>query len=1717
MAECSRNNIKLSITACEDPSENSFFNFVPSNHFKEPEENYLVRNFSYRSSEGPLDVSILSLHSNSLQKKLEFKHKAHILSTSEVLNNPSLKYEYLNLVLVCEKTLYEKIQQINDNLPCLDLRKAVFTILVSLRSGCKLLAKSPVFDFIIILAIFLNTLIIILESYLEYDFSSLEKTLLIIYTIEFGIKIIGLGIIGTKHSYFRDNWNILDFIVLVLGWLSEINKSYLNLYAARIIRILRIFRSISSVKGLRIILQALIGSSKRLISSLILLFLYCLIFAVGGVQLFSGQLSKKCMNFSTGIYSDEICGARSCEEDFVCVDSLDNPNFGYVSFDNSINALLVVFQCITLEGWSEIYEKTSNSFGVYAFAFFIPMTFIGAFILVSLVLAIIKIGFTKTMNSIKRIPVDVWNEETLLRESVAKKDGFLEIEMDDSSDFFNDIRNIQENITAHRMKPDENSDLSSDDPYPLLDNRRSSTFKQKTLYEGCDSTITGQKNTDSLFKTTIVPEIKTIVKIKANLLEKFRKGKHNHSFKLIIISENSIESISIEDLTDPCKEIEYFKQYKYSQYNFLYIINEQSHFQTSQAKNIEKYMEKYGNSQEVIFSILRGRKSSKESFFETILSVKKYISESKNQLKINQKVLGEWSGLDVSPNKNLDVSCYNFINYRIWSKGVSGKYEKIIFPIRNLVESDIFNKIMGLILFLNTVILSTYYYNIPKSLGNALDTSNELLTIIFVTELVIKLIGKGFKGYLSDYLNVFEVTISLMELVFTFGSASTITAFRSIRVFRAIRVLRVARMARYINSLFHIIKAISNSAWELLNLFILLMIFILIFTLLGLQIFAEKFNFREGLPRSNFDSFQSSFITIWQLISIKKWHEILYDGMRSSQGTYTFFFFIIWIIIGKFILLNVFLAIILDSFTEDAEKLVKNEKNNLKTNHNKELEITVQINRIQTFYTDISCEKSFWVCSKENKIRKLCYKISESGKFDKFVFIIIILSSIKLVWDTYIINSPSGSIESYISMYLDIVFTSIFIIEFLIKSITAGFLLDSRAYLRENWNKIDFFIIVMSIIDLCISSLSIPAIKVFRLLRTLRPLRLLSHNVSMKLVVNAMIESLASICNVVLVFLLFGLIFSILGVSLFGGMLYTCNNNHLDNEIDCISSGYQWVNSDYNFDNVLEAGITLFIVTSGDGWTDIMYSAMDTVAPGTAPKLNANPSAAFYFIIYLFISSFFLLNLFIAVIFEKFTEARLRETALIGQGLNKDQQLWIEMQRLILQSKPKIDSFKPPDNLIRQKIFYVITSTWFEWIMTLFIIANFMEMAAYYQSASSQYKIILKYLNLALSCVFVLEAIMKIAGMGFKRYFRKNTNKLDLFTVAISVIGIVSDLVPQFDASSATTISQLIRLIRVIRIIRVFKIINFIRSLGEILSIIGYSLPAILNVLSLLSLVFFIYAVLGVFTFGSVAIGQEVDGYFNFATFHNAMLTLYRISTGEQWYLIMYDCAKVVGKGIASFYFCSFVVLSSFLLMNLFIMVILQNYEEYEKNPESAVMLFNKHLKEFRRVWETYSFLYHGVKIHYNDLPQFMYGLSPALGLDRSVPRGKIMRMMVALRLDIDENGFIYYNDMLFVLLKKKYKQKKSGHGQATNIIEGHEKATLSALKKIQEKSKKKFLHQEKILDFKGFDLFLSLMYVNITFKSWKKYAQRNKKIFTVQESELYSESEFPGYNTINI
>ena len=112
-------------------------------------------------------------------------------------------------------------------------------------------------------------------------------------------------------------------------------------------------------------------------------------------------------------------------------------------------------------------------------------------------------------------------------------------------------------------------------------------------------------------------------------------------------------------------------------------------------------------------------------------------------------------------------------------------------------------------------------------------------------------------------LSIIEIIVESQQKDDTTGSS--ISAFRAMKVFRTFRVMRVARILRALHSMQVIIGVIQRSFRSFMYVILLMMLFVFIYALLGIQIYQGRYNFepRTRLPRGNFEDFTTAFITVF--------------------------------------------------------------------------------------------------------------------------------------------------------------------------------------------------------------------------------------------------------------------------------------------------------------------------------------------------------------------------------------------------------------------------------------------------------------------------------------------------------------------------------------------------------------------------------------------------------------------------------------------------------------------------------------------------------------------------------------------------------------------------------------------------------------------------------------------------------------------------------------
>jgi voltage-gated sodium channel len=188
----------------------------------------------------------------------------------------------------------------------------------------------------------------------------------------------------------------------------------------------------------------------------------------------------------------------------------------------------------------------------------------------------------------------------------------------------------------------------------------------------------------------------------------------------------------------------------------------------------------------------------------------------------------------------------------------------------------------------------------------------------------------------------------------------------------------------------------------------------------------------------------------------------------------------------------------------------------------------------------------------------------------------------------------------------------------------------------------------------------------------------------------------------------------------------------------------------------------------------------------------------------------------------------------------------------------------------------------------------------------TQYGDYLLLANDLILAVFVIEAILKITAVAprFKLYFGDGWNLFDFSVVVLSLI---------------PTTGEFAMIARLARLLRVARLISTIPELRLIVSTLVRSIPSMGHVLLLMSIIFYIYAVAGYHLFHE----HDPTHWNNLGL---SLLTLFRVVTLEDWTDVMYKAMEM--NSLSWMYFVSFVVVGTFVVINLFIAVVINNLEE---------------------------------------------------------------------------------------------------------------------------------------------------------------------------------------------
>ncbi|VVC31902.1 Sodium ion transport-associated,Voltage gated sodium channel, alpha subunit,EF-hand domain,Ion transport [Cinara cedri] len=675
-------------------------------------------------------------------------------------------------------------------------------------------------------------------------------------------------------------------------------------------------------------------------------------------------------------------------------------------------------------------------------------------------------------------------------------------------------------------------------------------------------------------------------------------------------------------------------------------------------------------------------------------------------------------------------------------------------------------------------------------------------------------------------------------------------------------------------------------------------------------------------------------------------------------------------------------------------------------------------------------ETPFWLGWAQLRLKT--FQLIENKYFETAVITMILLSSLALALeDVHLQHRP---VLQDILYYMDRIFTVIFFLEMLIKWLALGF----HNYFTNAWCWLDFIIVMVSLINFVAALLGasgIQAFKTMRTLRALRPLRAMARMQGMRVVVNALVQAIPSIFNVLLVCLIFWLIFAIMGVQLFAGKYYKCvdkfgktlNHEIIPDKNVCLSEGYKWSNSKMNFDHVGNAYLCLFQVATFNGWMEIMRDAVDSRdAYGKQPIREKNIYMYFYFVFFIIFGSFFTLNLFIGVIIDNFNEQKKKTGASLEMFMTEDQKKYYNAMKKMSSKKP-LKAIPRPRWRPQSIVFQIVTDKKFDMLIMLFIGLNMLTMTLDHYQQDKLFTDVLERLNQIFIVIFTGECLLKIFALRYY-YFKEPWNLFDFIVVILSLAGLVlSDLISKYFVSPT-----LLRVVRVAKVGRVLRLVKGAKGIRTLLFALAMSLPALFNICLLLFLVMFIFAIFGMSFFMNVKPHGGLDDDYNFRTFGQSMILLFMLSTSSGWDAVLdgitneEDCQMpntemgITGNcgntTVGTVFLLSYLVINFLIVINMYIAVILENYSQATEDVQEG--LTDDDYDMYYEIWQHFD--PDGTRyIRYDQLSDFLDILEPPLKIHKP-NKYKIVSMAIP----ICKGELIYCVDILDALTKDFFARK---------------------------------------------------------------------------------------------
>ena len=598
-------------------------------------------------------------------------------------------------------------------------------------------------------------------------------------------------------------------------------------------------------------------------------------------------------------------------------------------------------------------------------------------------------------------------------------------------------------------------------------------------------------------------------------------------------------------------------------------------------------------------------------------------------------------------------------------------------------------------------------------------------------------------------------------------------------------------------------------------------------------------------------------------------------------------------------------------------------------------------------------ERVLFCLMPNNPIRVAFVWLARQPLFDTSIYIAILVSCFFLIIERPyddLVDYPGQketlkplipSITKDTMTSVNALMTFMFTVEFFCRVMAQGLIMTRQAYLKSGWNIVDTIVLAFAWFEELSDG---PNAKVLRMGRALKPLRLMKRNENMRVIIDALINTLQPIYYVIL-FLVFTLVvFSLIAMGLFGGKLHTCTNPAVVYPFGKTECSNFFVRDDgvvlpsewekpYHFDfDDYSSSLEALLQVSTFKYVSIMYACMDVTEVNMAPQQNRSTVSSLFFVVYLFFGGLFVMNLFVGFIIDGFNA---------NKGSSSEDMIYGRFRRQLKSSIPKYDTFKPPNNKYSRTCRRFLESPLFQTFSTLCVMTSVCILLSENANAvrGSDYDILLETLNTAFFGELCFEVGVMAIAYGVGGFYNDVWRGFDVVVCLGHAIGMTAN------SPMITRFAQLFRLARVLRLA------SRIKSVRVIIETFIHTVPQLTNIMLLIFLFYSIFAVLGVSFFATTRNGQRLGPTSNFRNYSQAFLAIWQIVTGDEWQILMKDLAVLppfcdmlftkdavpgyqgedrtwgdCGQAFAPAYVIMMKLVCEYMLLNLYVGLILDNF-----------------------------------------------------------------------------------------------------------------------------------------------------------------------------------------------